>query len=202
MPTLRQSLPLLLFVALVTAVAFISPSTMSGQGAIDESFQPIVVASAALTPVLNTPINELFVYVFRDGTWAQIPQQIDEKTLNAEGKRVYTAEGDGRLDADEELVFMLKDMGQQAPPSAWVDGADTDHRIELAVETSEGSRHWAYLFHGAGLSRTFAATFSGVARHRPQGQAPAGAATAPAHRAFLRAGSTSYRGALPGWLSR
>lgn len=167
MPTLRQGLLSLLFVALVAAVVFIPPSPTSGQGAIDESFQPVVVAGVTLTSFLDTPINELFVYAYEDSTWTQIPYQIDEKALNEDGKRVYTAEGDGRLDADEELVFMLKDMGQQAPPSAWVDGADTDHRVELTAETSAGSRRWAYLFHGAELSRTFTddyVLFSGPAQ--------------------------------------
>lgn len=166
MPALRRVM-LILFLAALAATATIAPSSIPGQSSIDDSFQPIVVTGTTIGPFLDTLVDELFVYAYRDGTWQQIPYQIDEKALNEEGKRVYTAAGDGRLDADEELVFMLKDMGEQAPPSVWVDGADADRRIELGAEAGDGSRHWAYVFHGSGLSKTFTddyVRFSGAAQ--------------------------------------
>jgi hypothetical protein len=167
MVTIRHSLPTLLLAALVLAVTVSQPSTTLGQSDVDNSFQPVVVAGAQVGALLGMPVTELFVYSYSDGAWTQIPYQIDEKTPNENGDRVYTAEGDGRLDADEEIVFMLKDMGGQAPPPAWVEGAETDSRIEVAAQASGGSRRWAYLFHGPQLSQTFEADyvrFSGAAQ--------------------------------------
>ncbi len=167
MLTRRQILPVLL-VALMAMAVVAQPASVSSQTTIDVSFQPVVVGGTAIAVFHGVPVDQLFVYAYRDGAWTQIPFQIDEKVYSEEkGQRVYTAEGDGRLDPDEELVFMLKDMGEQAPWSAWVDGAEEDIRIELAADAGEGGRRWAYLFHGSQLSRTFTGDyvhFSGAAQ--------------------------------------
>lgn len=153
---------------MLMAAAFVSqPAATLGRSAVDDSFQPVVVAGAQTDAFLGTAVTELFVYAYRDGVWTQIPAQIDEKMPNEDGDRVYAAEGDGRLDADEEIVFMLKDMGEQAPPSAWVDGAEADGRIEMSVPAGDGGRRWAYLFHGSQLNQTFETDyvrFSGASR--------------------------------------
>lgn len=151
----------------MAAMIVIQPAATVGQTAVDYSFQPVVVAGAQIGSLLGTPVTGLFAYAYRDGAWTQIPAQIDEKAPNEDGDRVYTAQGDGLLDADEEIVFMLKDMGEQAPPSAWVEGAEADGRIEVAAQASGDSRRWAYLFHGSQLSQTFEADyvrFSGAAQ--------------------------------------
>lgn len=134
---------------------------------VDDSFQPVVVSGAAIEAFAGTSVNEIFAYAYQGGTWTQIPYQIDEKAANDDGKRVYTTAGDGRLDADEELVFMLRDMGKQAPTSAWVDEANEDYRIELMADSGDGNQRWAYLFRGPELSQTFSrdyVRFSGPAQ--------------------------------------
>jgi hypothetical protein len=121
----------------------------------DRSFQPVVLTGDDVPDLLGSPVDELFLYTYQGGAWVQIPFQVDEKTTNEEGQRVYTAAGDGLLDGDEELVFMLGDLGDQAPRSAWVEGADADQRYEVRVDVGDGVSKWGYLYHGAGLSRTF-----------------------------------------------
>ncbi|MFQ5855209.1 MAG: hypothetical protein ACE5LU_06155 [Anaerolineae bacterium] len=166
MPTIRQFLPSLLLVTLV-ATAITPPLSRSGQSVVDDPVRPVIVSGTEIGAFLGTPVDELFVYAYGIDTWTQIPFQIDEKTLNEDGKRVYTSEGDGQIEADEELVFMLKDMGEQAPPAAWLDGALTDYSIELTVNARDGSPRWAYLFHGPELSQMFTedyVRFSGPAQ--------------------------------------
>jgi len=122
---------------------------------VDRSFQPAIVTGNDVVSFVGQPVNELFVYAYKAGRWVQIPFQIDEKTTNEAGQRIYTATGDGVLDADEELVFMVKDLGERAPLHAWVDGAENDLRYEIVVDAGGGTLRWGYLYHGAGLHRTF-----------------------------------------------
>lgn len=142
---------LLLGVALATLL-LIAPRP---RAVVDRSFQPVVLTGHDVAELVGEPVNQLFVYAYHAGQWVQIPSQIDEKVTNDQGQRIYTAEGDGVLDADEELVFMVKDLGERAPRSAWVEGAADDLRYEIIVDAGGGTLRWGYLYHGPDLRRTF-----------------------------------------------
>lgn len=143
--------PLLLGVTLATLL-LIAPRP---RAVVDRSFQPVVLTGNDVINLVGQPVNQIFVYAYQAGHWVQIPFQIDEKVTNDQGQRVYTAEGDGVLDADEELVFMVKDLGERAPRNAWVEGAADDLRYEIVVDAGGGTLHWGYLYHGPDLRRTF-----------------------------------------------
>lgn len=163
---IRKFLPILPLVVLITVVVAQPPVTL-GQAAVDASFQPVVVPGAALDVFLDTPVAELFVYAYQDEVWRQVPYQIDERALNEDDERVYTAEGDGLLDGDEELVVMFQDMGQPAPPWEWVEGADAGLRVEVEAEAGTGRRRWVYVFQSSELAQTFDqdyVRFSGAAQ--------------------------------------
>jgi hypothetical protein len=132
----------------------------------DPGILPVVVSGEQLASFQGLPVDQIYVYAFGGSGWEQIPFQIDEKAAADEGQRVYSAEGDGTLDPDEELVFMVSDMGTKAPAAAWVPGAAEDQRVEVEVAV-DGETGWAYVFSGPNLTRTFSEDyirFSGPAQ--------------------------------------
>lgn len=168
MSTLARSAYLFLAASALVLIILV-PTHAAPQEAVadsDPDILPVVVSGDLLAPYQGLPTDDIYVYAYRDGDWEQIPFQIDEKAVDEEDQRVYAAVGDGLLDADEELVFMLHDMGAEAPADAWVDSAADDQRIEVEMVVGDETR-WAYVFTGPELTRTFTADyvrFSGPAQ--------------------------------------
>lgn len=71
------------------------------------SLDPVIVKGAQLERLLGKPIDLLEVYAVHEDEWGLIPFQVDE--LNSEGK--YVVSEDGLLDANDELVVMVSDLG-------------------------------------------------------------------------------------------
>lgn len=85
--------------------------------------------------------------------WSQIPWQFDEVKNG-----LIVASEDGKLDGDDQLVFMAADTGDQAPPGAWIPNASSQQfpRYEIAVSdtTDPGKQGWVYLYRSATLAST------------------------------------------------
>jgi hypothetical protein len=117
--------------------------------------EPVILTGEQLARFNGVALNELFVYRYRDRTWTPIPFQVDE--VNAFDR--YTIE-DGHLDANDELVFMAMDLGQEASPSEWI--ADNDSRshvryqVQVSNPLSSTERGWVYVYHSSTLHPTIA----------------------------------------------
>ncbi len=143
-------LPLLLFLAIPTnqPVAFATTVTFT------RAQDPVVLTGNQLTAWDGVALDHLFLYAYhQDGaSWEQVPWQFDEKH---EG--VYVANEDGKLDSDDELAFMARDCGDQAPLSQWITDADSRNhkRYEIAVTDPlhAGERCWVYLYRSTTLSK-------------------------------------------------
>ena len=111
----------------------------SGETAVNRNEDPVVLRGSVLSSTLNMPVGKIFAYAYDGAVWRQIPAQVDE--VNATGN--YVAAEDGLFDANDELVFMAKDLGVKAvdPPSgggqplvpAWYEVQVTDPLVPGAV---------------------------------------------------------------------
>lgn len=131
--------------------------------AVSRSDEPVLIEGAAFPEKLGRDLEQFGLYRWDPQTvsFVPIPFQIDErfdKTFNPavpELKFVETVydvfgQEDGRLDEDDELAFMYRDVGFRAPPQAqWPEWADPI-RYEIAVEDprpgSGNTTRWVYLY--------------------------------------------------------
>lgn len=103
------------------------------------SHDPVIVPGAELVEFAGVPLDELALLSYQGGTWEPVPFQVDEVTASGN----YTSTEDGLLDANDELVFMGCDGGDQAPPDDWV--ADEEARLHprYAIAISRVGAPWA-----------------------------------------------------------
>lgn len=132
---------------------------------VERSYEPVVLVGGVLAPFYGIQIDEIFLYAY-DGitqTWRLIPFQIDEKTYgidpyNEPRSRWFyfipeawdVDNHDQVLGDHDELVFMVRDLGDKAPDRAWIDNdeAKTHARLELLVADplAPDNKAYAYLF--------------------------------------------------------
>ncbi len=114
---------------------------------------PIVVTGADLAAFDGELISELRLYTFDGADWNPIPFQIDERLNDITG--TYVISEDGLLDANDELVFMAKDAGQQAGNSEWPADmeAQGNPRVQVTANDplSPTEMGWAYLYQSTTL---------------------------------------------------
>ena len=118
---------------------------------VDREYDPVIIKGEALALFINAPVGEIFVYSQIDGVWKQIPFQIDEK----DGEN-YFGEKNGLLDPDDEICFMVRDMGDSASADNWIDNAESfaNPRYQIAaVDTSLtlNPRTYAYIYRSSTL---------------------------------------------------
>jgi hypothetical protein len=94
-------------------------------------------------------ISKMNLQVFRAGKWQALPYQIDEKAFDpiarerrwvlqeAFSRRTDLPSADGKLDDDEVLLFMQKDMGEKAAPES-----SAEHPV-IEIHSNGG---YAYLY--------------------------------------------------------
>lgn len=113
--------------------------------------EPVVVLGASLPRLKGVHKDRLRLYAVREGRLAPIPFQLDERT--PEGNYCWTEGPDpvkdvdeGRVDDDDELVFMASDAGDRAPADlAAPAGAGVREEIELA-DPRTGEHGWVYAY--------------------------------------------------------
>jgi hypothetical protein len=142
---LGRRLAVALLWALLLAAALLAGAPALAQDEWVRDAEPVEVTGELLGEHLGAPLDELGVYVYVDQTWSPIPFQIDE----VDSTGMYTRTEDGILDDNDVLVFMARDVGEQAGRE-WIDNADPVHnaRIEIHVVDSvnPGAAGWAYLY--------------------------------------------------------
>ncbi|MDZ7372122.1 MAG: T9SS type A sorting domain-containing protein [candidate division KSB1 bacterium] len=155
----------LLIVALFAAVG---TAVLAGSLIEDRQYEPVVLYGGVLSQFYNVPINEIYLYAYDPAAQKLkvIPFQIDEKILaqdifsptrtrhyyaNPEawvmGKKQAILD-DGLLDADDELVFLVRDLGPEAPKEAW-NGVDVKDGLRRTLAVRDPNRRdqvaFAYL---------------------------------------------------------
>ncbi len=118
-------------------------------------YEPVVLKGSDLSLLLGSPINELFLYAFNatQSSWSQIPCQIDER----DNTNDYWETGkNGFLDNNDELVFMAKDMADQALTDSWIDNENSKLNDRLEIKLSDPLNpdefHYVYLYRSSTLT--------------------------------------------------
>jgi len=96
-------------------------------------------------------VDSLFVYVYREGIWQQVPFQIDQVVSG-----VYTSTVEGPLDPADEIVFMASDLGDLAAEiTTSLSISPTWYQIEVTDSLSPTLKGWAYIVRSSSLTQTF-----------------------------------------------
>lgn len=128
----------------------------SGVTAWTRTLDPAIVAGSQLPLFSGVTLGDLFAYAYRDGVWTEVPFQFDE--VDATGAYVVTE--DGKLDSNDELVFMAADLGGTAAPYEWLDDISSQgyprYEVEITNPLNTAEKGWVYVYRSATLGSTFA----------------------------------------------
>jgi acetyl esterase/lipase len=125
----------------------------SGAGAestLDRDLEPVIVRGVDIHEFLTMPVEQLLVYRFGQNGYERIPAQVDE--VANDGTFVETE--DGRLDVNDEVVFMARDAGDLAPEDRPItdDVPNVESWYEIQVsDPLSGQEAWAYIVFGDNL---------------------------------------------------
>ncbi len=122
-------------------------------------YEPVIITGAQLPGLQGVDPGTIlgFVYDAASGTWRQIPFQVDERKLtdiSYDGKNwgreyLYLDDEGNGFDEDDEIVFMVEDLGDKAPAPAQSWAADTDgKRFEVAISDplKPGTTGYIYIY--------------------------------------------------------
>jgi hypothetical protein len=135
----------------IAAASEAQPSTAM---TLDRLLEPVVLRGSDAEELLGSPLQELFLVVYRDRRWSQVPFQIDE--VDAGG--TFTAFDDGVLGSRDEIVMMVRDLGDRAPRDFGGglpigDGAPS-YVLEVSDPLDSARKGWAYLIRSSTLTPT------------------------------------------------
>ncbi len=147
---------LVLFLLPAAATAQVTPKDLA-----DRPYEAEVVSAAKFPLFFGAPIDELYLYAYdaATGAWRAVPFQIDERNENGS----YFGWNDGLLDRYDELVFLVRDLGDKVPDGYWIDDAGSRNQVryEIAVRDTfrNGETAWGYLFRAPHLSSSGAPSY-------------------------------------------
>ena len=109
----------------------------------------VIIKAAGFGPLLGRPISSLRAYAAGPQGFKPIPYQIDERDAKNRlvfpyGPKAGKDEDNGLLDANDELVFMIKDAGGKADPSEFPKGYSAAVTIDI-TDPIDGGKSWVYL---------------------------------------------------------
>ncbi len=122
-------------------------------------YEPVVITGWDLWSLYNVPIPEIYLYSYHDNTqsWTMMPFQIDEKVLirnpyanpdspDSLRHSYFEPDTNPNFDYDDELVFLVRDLGDKAPARDWIDNeqAKTHNRLEIAISDPNDPDKMAY----------------------------------------------------------
>ncbi len=145
----------------------------------DRGYEYVMIQETG--PNINTPeempVDSIFIFAYNqmDQSWSIIPFQVDERiygpdplSKNMSGNDWFYFElwGDNAPDSlkfnkiydrNDDIVFLVRDMGDQAPANSWIDDEDSKKykRVEIKVSSALDSNKtaFAYLYRSKTLSQ-------------------------------------------------
>lgn len=140
----------------------------------DRKYEPVVVVGAKFPAFANVPVSEIFMYAFKNGNWSLMPFQIDEQTYGPDSVNTLTyrwwyfipkwwevdsiniTSHDSLLSGHDELVFMVRDLGERAASDNWIDNLDSKshNRIELEIvdPMDPNQKNYGYLYRSSTIT--------------------------------------------------
>lgn len=129
----------------VPVAATCNPLGSAPSIAFQRSADPVIMTGADFPELAGQPIDTLRVLVYRDQAVRPIPFQVDEIDESGE----YVVDEDGLLDANDELVFMVRDVGEQIGVGELIGAANLSdkewYQIEVTDPLSDTAKGWAYI---------------------------------------------------------
>lgn len=120
--------------------------------AVSRALEPVTLTGGDVVNLFGKPVDELFLFAYKNEGWQQIPVQIDEVTISGD----YTSFENGILDNNDEIVFMVIDAGYQAPAGMPIDQilptSAKWYELEVTDPTSPTNKSWTYLVHSTELT--------------------------------------------------
>jgi hypothetical protein len=133
----------------------------------ERPYEPYMVWQRTTEPFYGHPVDELYLFAFDAdrSRWRMMPFQIDEMSSvldpanpDMPPRNTFFAEHNGILDTLDQLVFMIRDMGDRAPDTAWIpdESSKASGRLEIRVmDNSDPSLDaYAYLYHSPSIPDT------------------------------------------------
>lgn len=144
-----RSLPLMAAIAvglLIILATLVQAAPATSPAAVDpltRGLEPIIVRGDQVPALVGVPVAQVRVYREAAGAWQIIPSQVDEMTAADE----YTAAEDGRLDANDEVVFMAGDLGDAATTAITeaLTIAPFWYQITVSDPLGPAQQGWAYV---------------------------------------------------------
>ena len=134
--------------------------TLNANAQFNRDLDPITVLGSECGDLLNLSSAGIRVYVYdaEAGTWAPIPFQVDDfyPDSNSDTGKKVEWDGNGTLEGVDEIVFMGKDLGDQAADvSVWPDDMESKNhsRYEIVIlDPVSGLNRYAYIYYSSTLS--------------------------------------------------
>ncbi|MFN7955043.1 MAG: hypothetical protein U0610_25175 [bacterium] len=118
---------------------------------LDRRADRIVIFGEDVPALVGSSAGQLVVLAFRDGALSPIPFQMDERNpfgflVLDQGPFAEADSDGGRYDENDELVFLVSDAGDKAPPTAWAAFPDVDLHAEVQLaDPVDHHKAWAYV---------------------------------------------------------
>ena len=153
------------FLLLITFQSVFANSLQS-----ERPYEPVVLNAYKLSQLAGTPVDEMFLYSYNatSQAWTMMPFQIDEMSFLFDPVRTDTVwsyfvmpgsnltQHDGIFNKRDELVFMIRDLGDKAPERSFIDNAEaaTHSRIEINVTDplQPDKKAYAYVFRSSTIA--------------------------------------------------
>ncbi len=139
---------------LAALLASVIPATSHAAKQPQQTFRrksdPVIITGAQLKKLDGAKIATMRVYTSIGGKLAAVPYQVDERLPDGSyaftsGKHRTEDTDQGRLDANDELVIMARDLGRRASRAS-LDRLRATARVEIAAtDPLSGARAWAYV---------------------------------------------------------
>ena len=150
MPTTNKRF---LFAAILAAGVFLPGALPAETKTLKRVDDPIIIEGREFSSLLHHPIERLSLMARHGDSWAPITFQIDQK--KPDGSYIFTGgleatkNPDQKLNALDELVFMIKDTGDRGAGAKRPEGAETGSEIEI-TDPINNAKGWVYLFKFSG----------------------------------------------------
>ncbi len=112
------------FLRLITVLFIL---LIPGSAPASDPIQVVEATGASLKPLIGQSVSSLHLGIYKNSQWFPIPYQIDEKVYDPLSKsrrwaldhlfsrRADLLPGDGKIEGDEAILWMYKDMGDKIP---------------------------------------------------------------------------------------
>jgi len=140
--------PAVLLLAFVVPAVLVFPASAQviATKTLHRFYDPVEFRSEMLEGLLGKKLSHLRLYSSVEGAFRQVPYQFDEWTEEGflvmdEGPDENGELANGLLDAQDMLVFMVRDAGDRVSRDLWPQGAGQGIEIEI-LDPSTNGKGW------------------------------------------------------------